>query len=249
MEKSTLSSRILGIDYGKKYVGVAMSDSLLITAQPLCTIERINPTKQRKLLAKIAEICNEHGVDSIVIGLPKNLDGTENVRCEFTYEFANLLFKRVNIPIYLWDERLTTTASDRELDFLGVADRNKKNFSDEMAAVFILQGYLNSIKNNVDIKPYLSWEDSMEKANFVDTEGVEDSFYVLMDTVVNETVYLLASEEDPEEVDECECFILNEVSDSEDECVYEEVLDEEEFQSISKIFDELLEEEDIDLSK
>ena len=88
----------------------------------------------------------------------------------------------------------------------------------------------------------------MEKANFSDIDGGEEFFYVLMDTVVNETVYLLASEEDPEETDECECFILKEVSDSEDECVYEEVLDDEEFQSISKIFDELLEEEDLDLS-
>ena len=156
MEESTLNNRILGIDYGKKYVGVAMSDPLLVTAQPLCTIERINPRKQRKLLAELSGICSRHEAGSVVIGLPKNLDGTENIRCEFTYEFAELLFKRIDIPIYLWDERLTTKASDKELEFLGVSGKNRKSYSDEMAAVLILQGYLDSIKNNAGIEPYLS---------------------------------------------------------------------------------------------
>lgn len=154
MEESVVTeNRILGIDYGKKYVGLAISDPLLITAQGLETVERKRPDKLRSTIAEIRRVCEVYGVVSIVIGLPKNLDGTENIRCEFTREFADILFEKIGIPIYLWDERLTTVSSDKELEFLGI--KNKKSFSDEMAAMMILQGYLDSKKNGVICTPYL----------------------------------------------------------------------------------------------
>lgn len=149
-----LKLRVLGIDFGKRFVGVAISDPLFLTAQGVCTIERKRPDKLRKTLSDINLICEEKEVERIVVGFPKNMDGSENERCEFTKEFAKLLFNRTGIPIYFWDERLTTVSSDKELDFLGI--KEKKDFSDEMAAIMILQGYMDSIKNGVEKEPFVS---------------------------------------------------------------------------------------------
>lgn len=152
--ETSVNNRILGIDFGKKYVGLAISDPLLITAQPLNTVFRKRPDKFRSTIAEIRQICESRDVEAIVIGMPKNLDGTENERCVFTREFADLLFEKLGIPIYFWDERLTTVSSDKELEFMGVKD--KKAHSDEMAAMMILQGYMDSVKNGVICIPYLS---------------------------------------------------------------------------------------------
>lgn len=154
MEESLLTNhRILGIDFGKKFVGIAISDSFLVIANSHSTIERKRPDKLRSTLASISSICQEENVNKIVVGLPKNLDGSENERCRFTYEFVEALFNRTNIPIYLWDERLTTVSANSELEFMGVKD--KKSKSDELAAAFILQGFLDSIKNGVESTPYI----------------------------------------------------------------------------------------------
>ena len=149
------NSRVLGIDYGKRYVGVAISDPLSITAQGLCTIYRKRADKQRQTLSSLSSICEEYSVSSIVIGLPKNLDGSENERCEHTYDFAALLHKKTGLPIYLWDERLTTVAGDREMDFLGIKNKDKKSHSDELAAMMILQGFMDSNAMGVAKTPYL----------------------------------------------------------------------------------------------
>lgn len=149
-----IKGRVLGIDFGKRFVGVAISDPLFLTSQGLCTIERKRPDKLRQTLSEINLICEEKEVSRIVVGFPKNLDGSENERCEFTKEFANLLFNRTGLPIYFWDERLTTVGSDRELEVLG--KKNKKDYSDEMAAMMILEGYMDSIKNGVEKEPFVS---------------------------------------------------------------------------------------------
>lgn len=153
MEEPALG-RILGIDFGKKYVGLSVSDPLFITAQSLCTIERKRPDKFRSTLSAISDICKEYEITAFVIGLPKNLDGSENERCEFTKEFAKLLFDKINLPVFFWDERLTTVSGDRDLDFLGKKD--KKKYSDELAAVLILEGFMNAQKNGVKLEAFLS---------------------------------------------------------------------------------------------
>ena len=137
--------RILGLDFGSRTVGVAVSDELLLTAQGLETIERKDENKLRKTCARIEEIIKEYGVEEIVLGLPKNMNNTEGERCEKTKEFAQMLERRTGLSVVLWDERLTTVAAEQTLIESGVRRENRKQYVDKIAAVFILQGYLDSI--------------------------------------------------------------------------------------------------------
>lgn len=135
--------RILGLDFGSKTVGVAVSDELLLTAQGLEIIRRQSPNKLRRSLARIEEIIAEYGVERIVLGYPKNMNNTEGERCEKTREFQEMLVRRTGLEVILWDERLTTVAADRLMAETGIRRENRKEYVDEIAAVFILQGYLD----------------------------------------------------------------------------------------------------------
>lgn len=144
--------RILGLDYGTKTVGVAVSDELLITAQGVEIIRRKSSSKLRQTLARIEELVEEYGVDRIVLGFPKNMNNTEGTRCEETREFQEMLERRTGKEVILWDERLTTVAADRAMMETGIRRENRKEFVDEIAAIFILQGYLDYLKNMVTIQ-------------------------------------------------------------------------------------------------
>ena len=135
--------RILGLDYGTKTVGVAVSDELRITAQPLETITRKDANKLRKTYARIEELVKEYDAEKIVLGLPKNMNNTTGDRAEKSLEFAEMLKKRTGLPVVMWDERLTTVAANRTLMESGVRRENRKEHIDQIAAVFILQGYLD----------------------------------------------------------------------------------------------------------
>lgn len=138
-------SRILGIDYGQVKTGIAISDELQITAQGLETI--VSNGSDKVLLRRIAEIVDEYKVDKIVIGNPINLDGTESERSIITDKFVHKLKSRFNkIEIIKIDERLTTVEAHRTMNFLNVKNREKKNLVDTVAATYILETYLNSIK-------------------------------------------------------------------------------------------------------
>ena len=143
--------RILGLDYGTKTVGVALSDELRITAQPLETITRKDANKLRKTYARIEELVKEYDVEKIVLGLPKNMNNTEGERCEKTLEFKEMLerrdalVRRTGLEVILWDERLTTVASEKVLMESGVRRENRKKVIDQIAASMILQGYLDSL--------------------------------------------------------------------------------------------------------
>ena len=139
--------RILGLDFGSRTVGVAVSDELLLTAQGLETIERKDENKLRKTCARIEEIIKEYGVEEIVLGLPKNMNNTVGDRAEKSLEFQKMLEKRTGLPVIMWDERLTTVEADRTLMEAGVRRENRKQYLDGLAAVFILQGYLDSLGN------------------------------------------------------------------------------------------------------
>ena len=137
--------RILGLDFGSKTVGVAVSDALLITAQGVEIIRRKAPTKLRQTLARIEQLVSEYEVEKIVLGYPKNMNSTEGERCEKTKEFKEMLEKRCGLPVILWDERLTTVEANRTLMEASVRRENRKQYMDKLAAVFILQGYLDSL--------------------------------------------------------------------------------------------------------
>ncbi len=143
--------RVLGLDFGSKTVGVAVSDELMLTAQGLEIIRRESPNKLRRTLARIAQLTEEYQAERIVLGYPKNMNGTEGERCEKTKEFAELLKKRTNLPVELWDERLTTVEADRIMMETGVRRENRKQYADEIAASLILQGYLDSLKNGAEV--------------------------------------------------------------------------------------------------
>ena len=136
--------RVMGLDFGSKTVGVAISDALMVTAQGIETIQRKSPGKLRQTLARIEGLSEEYQVGKIVLGFPKNMDNTEGERCRRTLEFKELLEKRCGIPVVLWDERLTTVAAQQALEEYGIRRENRKMYVDKIAAVLILQGYLDS---------------------------------------------------------------------------------------------------------
>lgn len=138
--------RILGLDFGSRTVGVAVSDELLLTAQGVETIERKEENKLRKTCARIEELVQEYEVETIVLGLPKNMNNTEGERAEKTREFREMLMRRTGLPVILWDERLTTVAAEQVLMESGVRRENRKAVIDKVAACLILQGYLDSLK-------------------------------------------------------------------------------------------------------
>ena len=138
--------RILGLDFGSKTVGVAVSDGLLLTAQGVETIERKDENKLRKTCARIEELTAEYEITEIVLGLPKNMNNTEGERVEKTKAFGEMLERRTGLPVHYWDERLTTVAAEQILMESGVRRENRKAVIDKVAAGLILQGYLDCLK-------------------------------------------------------------------------------------------------------
>ena len=138
--------RILGLDFGSKTVGVAVSDGLLLTAQGVETIERKDENKLRKTCARIEELIAEYEITEIVLGLPKNMNNTEGERVEKTKAFGEMLERRTGLPVHYWDERLTTVAAEQILMESVVRRENRKAVIDKVAAGLILQGYLDCLK-------------------------------------------------------------------------------------------------------
>ena len=137
--------RILGLDYGTKTVGVAVSDPLLLTARGVEIIRREKPTKLRRTLARIEELVKEYEVEKIVLGYPKHMNGSEGTRCRETLEFREMIEKRTGCEVLLWDERLTTVEADDIMMEAGVRREDRKQFVDKIAAMIILEDYLHSL--------------------------------------------------------------------------------------------------------
>lgn len=136
--------RVLGLDYGSKTVGVAISDGLGLTAQGVETITRPQANKLRKTLARIEQLIAEYQVERIVLGYPKNMNDTEGPRVQATLEFKEKLEKRTGLEVILQDERLSTVSAERVLIESGVRRENRKDVIDKIAAVFILQTWLDA---------------------------------------------------------------------------------------------------------
>ncbi len=139
--------RILGLDFGTKTVGVAISDELLLTAQPLMTITRDRENKIRQTLSQIEKLCEEYGIKDIVLGYPKNMANSIGEQAAKTEEFAELLKRRTGCNVILWDERLTSISAGRILNEGEVKGiRERKQVIDKLAASIILENYLDSIR-------------------------------------------------------------------------------------------------------
>lgn len=136
--------RIMGLDFGSKTVGVAVSDELGLTATGIEIVRRDSPNKLRKTLARIEALINEYNVDKIVLGYPVMLDGSEGERVEKTKEFATMLHRRINLEIIFQDERLTTVEAYEIMDLAGIKREDRYKYVDQVAAQVILEDYLNS---------------------------------------------------------------------------------------------------------
>ena len=140
--------RIMGLDFGSKTVGVAISDPLLITAQGIEIIRRKEENKLRKTLARIEELIEEYEVKEIVLGLPKNMDDSEGERVRLSLEFKDKLERRTGLPVHMWDERLTTVEADNIMIEAKIRRENRKEYVDMIAAQLILEGYLEHGREN-----------------------------------------------------------------------------------------------------
>ena len=144
--RNIVLDRILGIDYGDSRTGIAVSDSLGWTAQGLETI--VYKGDMKMLFKRIDEIIKEYDIKTIVIGFPRNLNGTIGPRAEKTEEFIKILIDKFKLNVIKWDEWLSTVSAQRDMNDMGVKNKKKKNLVDTIAAVHILQNYLDSIKNS-----------------------------------------------------------------------------------------------------
>ena len=139
--------RILGLDYGSRTVGVAVSDLMGWTAQSLETITRKEENKLRKTLARIEALVKEYEGEKIVLGYPKHMNNEQGDRCQQTEAFKEMLERRTGLPVILQDERMSTVSAERILMEGGVRRENRKEFVDKMAAAFILQTYLDRLSH------------------------------------------------------------------------------------------------------
>lgn len=134
--------RILGLDVGDRTIGVAVSDPLGFTAQGITTIRRKSIENDIQMLI---EICNKYNVETIVSGLPKNMNGTIGPQSEKVLAFCEEIKEKIKLPVKMWDERLTTVAAHKAMLEADLSRAKRKKIVDKMAATYILQGYLDSL--------------------------------------------------------------------------------------------------------
>ena len=136
--------RLLGLDLGSKTIGLSLSDLARQIATPMDTLRRIKYSQDE---AKIQEICNDQLIKGLVIGLPKNMDGSEGKACQVSREFGRLFFKSCGLPILLWDERLSTVAVTKTMVEADLSRKRQAKLVDKMASAYILQGALDAIES------------------------------------------------------------------------------------------------------
>jgi len=238
--------RVMCLDYGEKNIGVAVSDLLGKTAQAVTVIRRDDENAVKAVLRKLAELISEYNVSKIILGYPRNMDGSEGFRCEKTREFKTRLERRFNTQVILWDERLSTVGAGRGLTHL--RKQRQKLIIDKVAAMFILQGYLDyttKAKEKIIMSDYEKnegqhdfeeeFEDSYDSVTLIN-EDESESEYLIVDSLEDNgiTYFLLIAEED-EDNDLADAIILKEVE--EDGEVVMRELEDAEFDRISKLFE------------
>jgi len=264
--------RVLGLDYGDVRIGVAISDSLGWTAQGLTTISRNNPIDLTESIAKIADIVAEYRVQTIVLGLPKNMDNSEGASCEKVRKFKVKLEKALHgIKVILFDERLTTVMTERLFSDTNMAISKRRKHVDKVSAVLILQGYLdkeynqnkknNTLSsdkenemdlentNNFDENDDLGLdEDEMDVETIVmtDEDGNEVEYVIIDEFIHGDVNYLVMVRAENADDDEAESVIFKQVEASDDEFIYEEI-DEDEYNNLEPVLKARLAEFDIDV--
>jgi len=222
--------RVLGLDYGDKTVGVAVSDPFGWTAQGVEIIRRNSPVEYKQSLGRISELIAEYNVEKIVLGFPRNMDGSEGPRCEKTLAYKERLEKRFKpMEVILWDERLSTVAADRYMMSAEMDHFERKSVIDKMAAVFILQGYLDSVRNETAKEA----EEEYDTIVLEDDDGTETEYDITDEAESGGDVYIFVRESGKKDG---ECLILKEVEDEDGDICYEVVEDENELEKAEKLF-------------
>ncbi len=229
--------RILGLDYGEKTVGVAVSDPFFLFAQGLETIRRPDEKSIRKTINRLSQIIEEFEIDEIVLGYPKNMNNTISLRCLKVDDFKKRLETVFGLPVQLFDERLSTVGA-----LASIKDAKSNAEIDTLAAVYILQGYLDMKNKAKEIIKMGSFDDNDEEdlqiLTTYDEEGNPIEVIVLEFATYNGSNYLLVSEaEEYEDSDSVEVFVLKEVADENGTLTYQEIEDDEEFDAVSALFD------------
>jgi putative Holliday junction resolvase len=240
----------LALDYGAKTVGVAVSDELGILASPVGVIRRENETDVKRTIARIGEYVNEYGVNTIVLGFPKNADNGIGTRAEKTLEFKRRLERAMpEANVALFDERFTTRAVERVMLEADLSRKKRRNASDKLAAAKILQDYLEhenniqtekrknalSEQNDLDI---LEGEAEFETIVMTDDEGNETEFVIIDEITDNGAAYLLVVEAEEAGNEESDAVIFKEVSEDGENFIFEEIDDDEEFERVAALFGE-----------
>lgn len=145
VEALPAGQRLLGLDVGEKTIGIALSDLRRVIATPMETIQR---TKFTKDVERLKSIIAEHAIGGLVVGLPINMDGSEGPRCQSTRDFVKNVEKHTSLPVLLWDERMSTMAVTRTLIDADVSRKRRGEVVDKMAAGYILQGVLDTLRRD-----------------------------------------------------------------------------------------------------
>jgi len=262
IEPARKEKRILGLDYGNRRIGVAVSDTLGLTAQALEIISRPNPIDHTSSLQRIQSIIKEYGIGAVVLGFPKNMDNSQGQQCEKVIAFMKQLQKKLpDLEIILQDERLSTLSAERVLDEIGISGKKRKQYVDKTAAVFILQNYLdkhypNKPKNNRNIKNNTGGNKMFEDTNDIypeeyedddddytdlecitvtDEDGVDTDFAVIheLDHNNNKYIVLMKIEELDNDDEEGEAIIYKQGEEN-GELFFEEI-DDDEFLEVAEI--------------
>lgn len=277
--------RIIGLDFGDKTIGVAVSDELLLTAQGVEVIRRSDAASLKSSVARLKEIIALYGAETVVLGFPKNMNNTEGPRCQTTLAFKKRLERDVpEVIVVLQDERLSTAEADRTLIEGGFSRLKRGRTVDKIAAALILQTYLDTrrltvkaaglrravvkkrgktirieesdikkpddgnlnenVPNDRDKDNDFDWESST--ITIKDEDGDETEFYILDELTHNGANYLLVVEADMIEDDETEAIIFKETGEEGEDLIYDDELEDEEFEAVAKLFDQRLEDYDIE---
>jgi putative Holliday junction resolvase len=245
-------TRCLGLDFGDKTTGVAVSDPLGWTARGLEVIRRKNPLDISRTIERIAELAEEYGVKSIILGDPKGLDGGPGVRFSETARFQKALSK-LGFVVIKRDERFSTAAVTKIFSETGVFGGRRENAVDMAAAAYILQGYLDEERgkqtNNREVGLMQGEEifdgDDVETIIMSGENGEEVEYLILDEVEYEGDKYILVVEADAVDDDESDAVLFKQVGESEEDYVYE-VPGDDEFEAVAKILSERLDEYEIE---
>ncbi|NMP22481.1 Holliday junction resolvase RuvX [Sulfobacillus sp. DSM 109850] len=245
-----MAERIMGLDVGDKWIGVAVSDETGLIANALKPVRRQNLPSDLEQIAQLADVWN---VGQIVVGLPLNMNATVGPQAQKTLNFVDRLKRMVPVPVSTWDERLTTQQAERILIQQEVRRENRKAVIDGVAASLILQAYLDHARmvrtreethmaDDKDFEAGFSEEED-EIITLTDDEGKEHEFVVVDVIEVNQKEYAILLPIDTEEDEEAEAVILRLEKDADGDDVLVDIESEEEWEQVAQAYEELLDDE------